>query len=144
NRKKVLYAASYLGGRASQWFEPYLDLLENQSPSCLINNWDRFKQKLFTLFGDPNEASTYIAQFRTLQLRINWNNSNKKADSTPSTSKNEDASKYKKKFPAKPFTPSASTLAPRLRKPTEIASVLNKEGKLNSEEKARREREGLC
>ncbi|KNZ44029.1 uncharacterized protein VP01_9575g1, partial [Puccinia sorghi] len=38
--EKVLYAASYLGGRASQWFEPYLDLLENQSPSCLINNWD--------------------------------------------------------------------------------------------------------
>ncbi|KNZ44508.1 uncharacterized protein VP01_909g5, partial [Puccinia sorghi] len=35
---KILYAASYLGGRASQWFEPYLDLLENQSPSCLINN----------------------------------------------------------------------------------------------------------
>ncbi|KNZ51733.1 uncharacterized protein VP01_3836g1 [Puccinia sorghi] len=89
--KKVLYAASYLGGRASQWFEPYLDLLENQSPSCLINNWDQFKQQLFTLFGDPNEvrktefelnflsmkdngkASTYIAQFRTLQSRVNWN-----------------------------------------------------------------------
>ncbi|KNZ46353.1 uncharacterized protein VP01_733g8 [Puccinia sorghi] len=60
--KKVLYAALYLGGRASQWFEPYLDLLENQSPSCLINNWDRFEQQLFTLFGDPNES------------RIDWNN----------------------------------------------------------------------
>ncbi|KNZ48137.1 uncharacterized protein VP01_5889g2 [Puccinia sorghi] len=74
--KKVLYAALYLGGRASQWFEPYLDLLKNQSPSCLINNWDRFEQQLFTLFGDPNEdngkASTYIAQFRTLQSRVDW------------------------------------------------------------------------
>ncbi|KNZ61663.1 hypothetical protein VP01_13738g1 [Puccinia sorghi] len=67
-----------------------------------------------------------------------------KADSTPSTSKNEDTSKEKKKFPAKPFTPSALTLATRSRKPTEIASVLNKEGQLNLEERARREREGLC
>ncbi|KNZ46241.1 hypothetical protein VP01_7449g1, partial [Puccinia sorghi] len=49
-----------------------------------------------------------------------------------------------KKFPAKPFTPSASTSAPRSRKPTKIALVLNKEGQLNSEEQARREREGLC
>ncbi|KNZ60500.1 uncharacterized protein VP01_15450g1, partial [Puccinia sorghi] len=51
-----LQSSSYLGGRASQWFKPYLDLLENQSPSCLINNWDRFKKQLFTLFGDPNEV----------------------------------------------------------------------------------------
>ncbi|KNZ48475.1 uncharacterized protein VP01_5645g1 [Puccinia sorghi] len=45
DRKKVLYAASYLSGRASQWFEPYMDLLQNQFPSCLINNWDQFKQQ---------------------------------------------------------------------------------------------------
>ncbi|KNZ63136.1 uncharacterized protein VP01_11835g1, partial [Puccinia sorghi] len=63
-----------------------------KSPSCLINNWDRFKQQLFTLFGDPNEvrnaefklnslsmkdngkASTYIAQLQTLQSRVDWNN----------------------------------------------------------------------
>ncbi|KNZ51167.1 uncharacterized protein VP01_4060g2 [Puccinia sorghi] len=86
--KKFLYAALYLGGRDSQWFEQYLDLLENQSPSCLINNWDQFKQQFFTLFGDPNEvpnaefdlnslsikdngkAWTYIAQFRTLHYRF--------------------------------------------------------------------------
>ncbi|KNZ49393.1 uncharacterized protein VP01_5041g2 [Puccinia sorghi] len=146
DRKKVLYAALYLGGRASQWFEPYLDLLENQSPSCLINNWDRFEKQLFTLFGDPNEvqnaefelnslsmkdnskASTYIAQFRTLQSRVYWNDAafafhfrkglpsritNQKIDSTPSTSKNEDASRHKssKRFPSKPSTPFASSSA---------------------------------
>ncbi|KNZ51559.1 uncharacterized protein VP01_3904g1, partial [Puccinia sorghi] len=68
---------SFWNYHTTQWFEPYLDLLENQSPSCLINNWDRFKQQFFTLFGDPNEdngkASTYIAQFRTLQSRVDWN-----------------------------------------------------------------------
>ncbi|KNZ61940.1 hypothetical protein VP01_13320g1, partial [Puccinia sorghi] len=56
--------------------------------------------------------------------------SNKKTDPTPSTLG------YKKKFPSKPFTPSASTLVPRSRKPTKIALVLNKEGQ--------REREGIC
>ncbi|KNZ63666.1 uncharacterized protein VP01_11167g1, partial [Puccinia sorghi] len=130
--KKVLYAALYLG----------------------------IKQQLF-LFRDPNEvrnaefelsslsmkdnskASTYIAQFQTLQSRIDWNNaafafhfrkglpscitdqlaltsqrlktlqqlidqtikldncyhdkvrSNRRTDSTPSTSKNEEALRYK-------------------------------------------------
>ncbi|KNZ57447.1 uncharacterized protein VP01_2155g1 [Puccinia sorghi] len=127
--------------------------------------------QFFTLFGDPNEvrntkfelnslsmkdngrASTYIAQFQTLQSRINWNKagltfhfrkgllsritdqlaltdkirSHKKANSTPSNSKNEYASKYKKNFPEKPFAPSALTLAPRSRKPTKISLVLNKE-----------------
>ena len=91
NRQKVLYAASYLSGRAAQWFEPYLDLLDNRNPTCILNNWDRFEQQLFTLFGDPNEvrnaefelnslsmkengkASTYIAQFRALQSRVEWN-----------------------------------------------------------------------
>ncbi|KNZ46689.1 hypothetical protein VP01_7044g1 [Puccinia sorghi] len=43
---------------------------------CLINSWDRFKQQFFTLFGDPNEASTCIAQFQTLQSRIDWNDAN--------------------------------------------------------------------
>ncbi|KNZ58555.1 hypothetical protein VP01_1906g1, partial [Puccinia sorghi] len=64
--------------------------------------------------------------------------SRKKAYSTPSTLKNEDTSKNKK-FPSKPSIPSAS----RPKKPTEIASVLNKEGQFNSEEHARREKEEL-
>ncbi|KNZ43885.1 putative signal peptide protein, partial [Puccinia sorghi] len=135
---------------------------ENQSTSCLINNWDRFKQQLFTFFRDPNEV-------RNAEFKIDWNNasfalhfqkglpsritdqlsltgqrlkthqqlinqtikldncyhkkicSKKKANSTPSNSKKKDASKYKKKFPSKPFTPSALNLAPRSRKPTKIA-----------------------
>ncbi|KNZ48359.1 uncharacterized protein VP01_5720g1 [Puccinia sorghi] len=134
DRKKVLYAASYLGGRASMLNS--LSMKEN------------------------SKAPTYISQFRTLQSKIDWNNdafaflfqkglpsritnqlaltgqrlktlqklinqtieldnchhnkirSSKKADSTPSTLKNEDALKYKKKLPSNPSTPSALTLAP--------------------------------
>ncbi|KAH9461410.1 hypothetical protein Pst134EA_017718 [Puccinia striiformis f. sp. tritici] len=78
-------------GRAAQWFEPCLGLLDFKKPDCILNNWDKFEQQLFTIFGDPNEvrnteyelnnlqmkdsgkASLYIAQFCTLQSRISWN-----------------------------------------------------------------------
>ncbi|KNZ62752.1 uncharacterized protein VP01_12269g1, partial [Puccinia sorghi] len=158
--------------RASQWFEPYMDLLKNQSPSCLINNWDQFEQQLFTLFGDPNE-------FWTLQLRVDWNDAafafhfrkglpsriTHQLDLTGQQlktlqqlihqtiqldncyhDKNEDASKHKssKKFSLKPSTPFALSLASRPKRSTKIASVLNKEGQLNGDERARREKEGLC
>ncbi|KNZ63227.1 uncharacterized protein VP01_11701g1, partial [Puccinia sorghi] len=172
DRKKVLYAALYLGGRAAKWFEPYLDLLENQSPSCLINNWDRFEQQLFTLFGDPNEVRNTKFELNSLSMKENHKVSSsglsrlpshitdqlaltgqqlkmlqhRKTDSTPSTLKNEDASKQKssKKFPSKPSTPFASSSEPRPKRSIKIASVLNKEGQLNWDERARREKEGLC
>ncbi|KNZ58568.1 uncharacterized protein VP01_1903g1 [Puccinia sorghi] len=85
----ILY--SYKTGRVAQWFKPYLDLLNNDSPTCLINNWDKFEQQLFILFGNPNEvqnakielnslsmkdnskASTHIAQFPKLQSHVDWN-----------------------------------------------------------------------
>ncbi|MBW0515646.1 hypothetical protein O181_055361 [Austropuccinia psidii MF-1] len=38
-RKKVLYATSFLIGRASKWIEPYLSNLTNQGPSYLLNSW---------------------------------------------------------------------------------------------------------
>ncbi|KNZ63205.1 hypothetical protein VP01_11733g1, partial [Puccinia sorghi] len=111
---------------------------------------------------------------RILQSRVNWNDAafafhfqkglpscitdqlaltgqrlkmlqHRKTNSTPSTSKNEDALKHKssKKFPLKPSTPFALALASRPKKSTKIALVLNKEGQLNWDERARREKEGL-
>ncbi|MBW0583851.1 hypothetical protein O181_123566 [Austropuccinia psidii MF-1] len=38
DRKKVLYATSFLIGRASKWIEPYLSNLTNQDPSYLLNS----------------------------------------------------------------------------------------------------------
>lgn len=91
NRHRVMYVSSFLGGQALQWFEPYLKLLDNTSPTCILNNWDKFKQNFFTLFGNPNEVqnaeyklnnlvmkensrvSVYISNFRTLQSCIQWN-----------------------------------------------------------------------
>ncbi|KNZ54159.1 putative signal peptide protein [Puccinia sorghi] len=156
NCKKVLYAALYLGGRASQWFEPNLDLLENQSPSCLINIklFIHEGQRLGIDLPRPVPDSPVKSQLercplcfpfpkrvQTIELDNCYHEkimSSKKAESTPSTSKNEDVSSYKKKFPSKPSIPSALPLAPRAKKSTKIALVLNKEGQINSKEHARR------
>ncbi|MBW0511197.1 hypothetical protein O181_050912 [Austropuccinia psidii MF-1] len=56
DRKKVLYATSFLIGRAEKWMEPYLFNLTNQDPRYLLNYWTLFESQLFTLFGDPNEV----------------------------------------------------------------------------------------
>ncbi|MBW0464452.1 hypothetical protein O181_004167 [Austropuccinia psidii MF-1] len=88
DRKKVLYATSFLIRRAAKWIEPYLSNLTNQDPSYLLNSWKLFESRCFTLFGDTNEArkaeaelnsfsmkegghvSLYIADFRSLFSRI--------------------------------------------------------------------------
>ncbi|KNZ47399.1 hypothetical protein VP01_6426g1, partial [Puccinia sorghi] len=124
---------------------------------------------------DNGKVLTYIAQFRTLQSRIDWNDTafafhfqkglpscitDQLALTRPRLKTLQQlinqiieldncyhnkirCLKDKNKLISKPFTPSASTSAPRLRKPTKIALVLNKEGKINLEERVRREREGL-
>ncbi|MBW0521173.1 hypothetical protein O181_060888 [Austropuccinia psidii MF-1] len=52
DRKKALYAISFLIGRAAKCIEPYLSNLTNQDPNYLLNSWDLFESQLFTLFGD--------------------------------------------------------------------------------------------
>ncbi|MBW0528036.1 hypothetical protein O181_067751 [Austropuccinia psidii MF-1] len=56
DRKMVLYATSFLIGRAAKWIEPYLSNLTNQDSNYLLNSWPLFESQLFTLFGDPNEV----------------------------------------------------------------------------------------
>ncbi|MBW0543976.1 hypothetical protein O181_083691 [Austropuccinia psidii MF-1] len=88
DRKKVLYATSFLIGRAAKWIEPYLSNLTIQDPSYLLNSWKLFESQLFTLFGDTYEFRkseaeldslrmkegghmySYIADFRSLVSRI--------------------------------------------------------------------------
>ncbi|MBW0487634.1 hypothetical protein O181_027349 [Austropuccinia psidii MF-1] len=88
DRKKVLYATSFLIGRAAKWIEPYLSNLTNQDFNYFFNSWHLFESQFFTLFSDPNEVrkaeaeldslrmkesghvSLYIANFRGLASRI--------------------------------------------------------------------------
>ncbi|MBW0534473.1 hypothetical protein O181_074188 [Austropuccinia psidii MF-1] len=51
DRKKVLYATSFLVGRVAKWIEPYLYNITNQDSSYLLNSWTLFESKLFTFWG---------------------------------------------------------------------------------------------
>ncbi|MBW0538072.1 hypothetical protein O181_077787 [Austropuccinia psidii MF-1] len=67
--KKILYAKSFLIGRAAQWIEPYLSNLTNQYPNYLLNSWKLFESQLFTLIGDPNEVRKAEAELDSLRMR---------------------------------------------------------------------------
>ncbi|MBW0467956.1 hypothetical protein O181_007671 [Austropuccinia psidii MF-1] len=67
--KKVLYATSFLIGRAEKWIEPYLSNLTNQDPSYLLNSWTLFESQLFTLFGNPNEVIKAKAELNSLKIK---------------------------------------------------------------------------
>ncbi|MBW0495835.1 hypothetical protein O181_035550 [Austropuccinia psidii MF-1] len=69
DRKKVLYATSFLIGRAAKWIEPYLSTLTNKDASYLLNSWSLFKSQLFTFFGDPNEVRKAEAELDSLRLK---------------------------------------------------------------------------
>ncbi|MBW0578255.1 hypothetical protein O181_117970 [Austropuccinia psidii MF-1] len=69
DRKKVLYATSFLIGRAANWIEPYLSNLTNQDPNYLLNSWKLFQSQLFTLFGDPNEVRKAGEELDSLTMK---------------------------------------------------------------------------
>ncbi|MBW0579475.1 hypothetical protein O181_119190 [Austropuccinia psidii MF-1] len=69
DRKKVLYATSFLIGRAAKLIEPYLSNLTKQDPNYLPNSWKIFKSQLFTLFGDPNEVRKAEAELDSLRMK---------------------------------------------------------------------------
>ncbi|MBW0577371.1 hypothetical protein O181_117086 [Austropuccinia psidii MF-1] len=68
DRKKFLYATSFLIGRAEKFIEPYLSNLANQDPNYLLNNWALFKSPPFNLFGDPNEVRKSEAELDGLRM----------------------------------------------------------------------------
>ncbi|MBW0576844.1 hypothetical protein O181_116559 [Austropuccinia psidii MF-1] len=73
DRKKVLYATSFLIGTAEKWIEPYLSNLTNQDPNYLLNSWKSFESQLSTLFGDPNEVRKAEAELDYLRMKEGGN-----------------------------------------------------------------------
>ncbi|MBW0578228.1 hypothetical protein O181_117943 [Austropuccinia psidii MF-1] len=69
DRKKVLYATSFLIGRAAKWIEPYLSNHTNQDSNYILNSWLLFESQLFTLFGDPNEVRKAEAELDSLKMK---------------------------------------------------------------------------
>ncbi|MBW0583923.1 hypothetical protein O181_123638 [Austropuccinia psidii MF-1] len=73
DRKKVLYATSFLIGRGEKGIEPYLSNITNQYPNYLLNSWILFQYQLFTLFGDPNEVKKAEAYLDSLRMKEGGN-----------------------------------------------------------------------
>ncbi|MBW0577225.1 hypothetical protein O181_116940, partial [Austropuccinia psidii MF-1] len=69
DRKKALYATSFLIGWAAKGIEPYLSNLTNQDPCYLLNSWKLFESQLFTLFPDPNEVRKSEAELDSLRMK---------------------------------------------------------------------------
>ncbi|MBW0509495.1 hypothetical protein O181_049210 [Austropuccinia psidii MF-1] len=69
DRKKVLYATSFLIGRAEKWIDPYLSNLTNQYSNYLLNSWSLFESELFTLFGDPYEVRKPEVEWDSLRMK---------------------------------------------------------------------------
>ncbi|MBW0501877.1 hypothetical protein O181_041592 [Austropuccinia psidii MF-1] len=68
-RKKALYATSFLIGRAAKWIEPYLSSLTNKDTYYFLNSWSLFESQLFTLFGDPNEVRKAEGELDSLRMK---------------------------------------------------------------------------
>ncbi|MBW0460795.1 hypothetical protein O181_000510 [Austropuccinia psidii MF-1] len=68
-RKKALYATSFLIGRGAKWIEPYLSNITNQDPAYLLNNWALFESQLLISFGDPNDFGNVEAEFNALIMK---------------------------------------------------------------------------
>ncbi|MBW0472765.1 hypothetical protein O181_012480 [Austropuccinia psidii MF-1] len=69
DRKKVLYATSYLIGRDEKWIKTSFSNLTNQDPNYLLSSCTLFESKLFNLFGDPKEVRKAEAKFYSLTMK---------------------------------------------------------------------------
>ncbi|MBW0571276.1 hypothetical protein O181_110991 [Austropuccinia psidii MF-1] len=69
DRKKVIYATSFLIGSAAKWIEPYLSNLTNQDPSYLLNSWKLFESQIFTLLGEPNKVRKAEGELDSLRMK---------------------------------------------------------------------------
>ncbi|MBW0543551.1 hypothetical protein O181_083266 [Austropuccinia psidii MF-1] len=68
-RKKVLYATSFLIGRDEKWIDLYPSNIANQDPNYLLNSSALFESQVFTLFGDPNEVRKAEAELDSLRMK---------------------------------------------------------------------------
>ena len=60
---KVLFAATYLRGRAFNWFEPYLA----RGDDPILANFNLFVETLLTAFGDPELQKTMMRKLKALR-----------------------------------------------------------------------------
>jgi hypothetical protein len=96
DQEKILTASMHMKGKASNWIQPYVEdyLMDIQAKGTkdetrtLFTSWTNFKEEMGRIFGEvdaKNQAekaitrlrqtksvSTYTAEFKQLQARIDW------------------------------------------------------------------------
>lgn len=97
DQEKILVTSTYMKGKAARWMQPYVkDFLKDAQAKGtkdetkeLFDSWDNFKKELGRIFGEIDEkkqaeraitrlrqtksVSSYTAEFKQLQARIDWN-----------------------------------------------------------------------
>ncbi|MBW0537851.1 hypothetical protein O181_077566 [Austropuccinia psidii MF-1] len=68
-RKKFLYATSFIICMSAKWIEPYLSNLTNHDSNYLLNSWKLFESQLFNLFGDPNKVRKAVAELDSSRMK---------------------------------------------------------------------------
>ncbi|KAI9611650.1 hypothetical protein H4Q26_008605 [Puccinia striiformis f. sp. tritici PST-130] len=67
--KKTLYAAAFLTGKAFEWVQPYLKVIDDPPPNYMMNSWLMFESQLVTLYGDPNELRATEYKLDSLTMK---------------------------------------------------------------------------
>ncbi|KAI9601734.1 hypothetical protein KEM48_000837 [Puccinia striiformis f. sp. tritici PST-130] len=67
--KKTLYAAAFLTGKAFEWVQPYLEVIDDPPPDYMMNSWLMFESQLVTLYGDPNELRATEYKLDSLTMK---------------------------------------------------------------------------
>ena len=89
DQERILFASTYMRGRAAQWIKPYVNrCLTNSKPEEVIANYGSFEDKLKQLFGIADEEAAaeraiqnlkqvksvaeYAAEFQHLAIQTGW------------------------------------------------------------------------
>lgn len=70
DRAKVMFAATYMRGRAETWFQPFLrKFFAGTEQHAMFRNYNTFKQTVIQMFGQTNEQSQAVRMVQQLKQR---------------------------------------------------------------------------
>ncbi|KAI9618225.1 hypothetical protein H4Q26_012579 [Puccinia striiformis f. sp. tritici PST-130] len=66
---KTLYASAFLTGKAFEWVQPYLEVVDDPPPDYMMDSWLMFESQLVTLYGNPNELRATEYKLDSLTMK---------------------------------------------------------------------------
>ncbi|KAI9626460.1 hypothetical protein H4Q26_017833 [Puccinia striiformis f. sp. tritici PST-130] len=141
--KKTLYAAAFLTGKAFEWVQPYLEVIDDPPPNYMMNSWLMFESQLVTLMATPMNFEPLNTTTLKIDTRHHERQKEKKREngSQPTQPKKDTSKTTSSSTPSTSRNPSTSKSTSKT--PSEITKVLEG-GRLMANEKERRAKAGLC